>query len=46
MMRVSMKPARLLDQETVEVEREIPSENTPLIERIEPDDRETPAFEE
>jgi hypothetical protein len=38
--------AKLLEQEAVEIEREIPSEDTPLIERIEPDDREAPVFEE
>jgi hypothetical protein len=38
--------AKLLEQEAVEIEREIPSEDTPLIERIEPDDREPPVFEE
>jgi hypothetical protein len=40
------EPAKLLEQEAVEIEREIPSEDTPLIERIEPDDREAPVFEE
>jgi hypothetical protein len=38
--------AKLLEQEAVEIEREIPSEDTPLIERIDPDDREPPVFEE
>jgi len=40
------EPAKLLEQEAVEIEREIPSEDTPAIERIEPDDREAPVFEE
>jgi hypothetical protein len=38
--------AKLLEQEAVEIEREIPSEDTPAIERIEPDEREVPVFEE
>ena len=38
--------AKLLEQEAVEIERAIPSEDTPPIERIEPDDHEAPAFEE
>jgi hypothetical protein len=40
------EPAKLLEQEAVEVERETPSEDTPAIERVEPDDRKLPSFEE
>jgi hypothetical protein len=40
------EPAKLLDQEAVEIEREIPAEDTLPIERIEPNDRDAPAFEE
>ena len=40
------EPAKLLEQEAVEIEKETPSEDTVVIERIVPDDREPPAFEE
>jgi hypothetical protein len=40
------EPATLLEQEAVEIERETPSEDTGAIERVEPDEREPPAFEE
>jgi hypothetical protein len=40
------EPAKLLEQEAVEIEKESPSEDTVVIERIVPDDREPPAFEE
>ena len=40
------EPAKLLEQEAVEIEKETPSEDTPAIERLEPDDRELPSFEE
>jgi hypothetical protein len=40
------EPAKLLEQEAVEIEKEIPSEDTPAIERLEPEDRELPSFEE
>jgi hypothetical protein len=40
------EPAKLLEQEAVEIEKEIPSEDTPAIERLEPDDRQLPSFEE
>ena len=40
------EPAKLLEQEAVEIEREIPSEDTEPIERIEPEDRNLAEFEE
>jgi hypothetical protein len=40
------EPAKLLEQEAVEIEKETPSEDTPAIERVERDDRELPSFEE
>jgi hypothetical protein len=40
------EPAKLLEQEAVEIETETPSEDTIAVERVEPDEREPPAFEE
>jgi hypothetical protein len=40
------EPAKLLEQEAVEIEKETPSEDTPAIERLEPEDREPVSFEE
>jgi hypothetical protein len=40
------EPAQLLEQEAVEIEQETPSEDTIAVERVEPDEREPPAFEE
>jgi hypothetical protein len=40
------EPAKLLEQEAVEIEKEAPSEDTRAIERIEPEDREPSSFEE
>ena len=40
------EPAKLLEQEAVEIEEEIPSEDTEPIERIEPEDRNLAEFEE
>ena len=41
------EPARLIDIESVEVEREVPAEENEPVERIEkPDKPEKPAFEE
>lgn len=40
------EPAKLLEQEAVEIEKETPSEDTPAIERLEPQDRQPPSFEE
>jgi hypothetical protein len=44
-IRVS-EPAKLLYQEAVEIEREIPAEDILPIERIEPNDRDAPACKE
>ena len=40
------EPAKLLEQEAVEIERETPSEDTAAIEKVELDDPEAPAFED
>ena len=40
------EPARLLEQEPVEIEKETPAKEAEAIERTEQDDREAPAFEE
>lgn len=40
------EPAKLLEQEAVEIEKETPCEDTRGIERIEPEDREPVSFEE
>jgi hypothetical protein len=41
------EPAKLIDDETVEIERELPLENNEPVERIEDDDTsKPPAFEE
>jgi hypothetical protein len=40
------EPAKLLEEEAVEIEEEIPAEDTEAVERAEPEDRALPAFEE
>jgi hypothetical protein len=40
------EPGKLLEQEAVETEAEIPSEDSEAIERPEPTDSDGPAFEE
>lgn len=40
------EPAKLLAQEAVEIETETPSEDSAAIEKVDPDDRALPAFEE
>ena len=40
------EPAKLLEQESVEIEAEIPSEDSEPVERPEPADNDGPAFEE
>jgi hypothetical protein len=40
------EPADLLEQEAVEIEKEVPAEDTGTIERIEPADGDGAAFEE
>ncbi|HEY7665324.1 MAG TPA: hypothetical protein VH934_19575 [Xanthobacteraceae bacterium] len=40
------EPAKLLEQEAVEIEEEIPLDDSEAVERAEPEDRELPAFEE
>ncbi len=40
------EPAKLLEEEAVEIEQETPSEDTEPIEGVESDDRDIPEFEE
>ena len=40
------EPGKLLEQEAVEIEREIPAEDSEAIERIEPEGNDAPSFEE
>ena len=40
------EPAKLLEEEAVEIEEEIPAEDNEAVERTEPEDRVLPAFEE
>jgi hypothetical protein len=40
------EPAKLLEQEAVEIEAEIPSEDSEAVERVAPEDGDVPAFEE
>jgi hypothetical protein len=40
------EPGKLLEQEAVEIEKEVPSEDTEPIERVEPEDRNLAELEE
>lgn len=40
------EPGKLLEQEAVETEKETPAEDAEAIERLEPEDSDSPVFEE